>query len=55
MPQTRFLETAVQFAQTWACYYAVVIPAKAGIQAFLKNVLDSGVRRNDGSTTFPKA
>jgi hypothetical protein len=46
---------AVQFMQTQACYQPVVIPAKAGIQAFFKNILDSRLRGNDGSTTFRKA
>jgi len=36
-------------------YPIFVIPAQAGIQAFFKNILDSRVRGNDGSTTFPKA
>jgi len=51
----RLPATCIQFMQTQACYQPVVIPAKAGIQAFLKNILDSRVRGNDGSTTFQKA
>jgi len=45
---------AVQFTPTQAFYQAVVIPAKAGIQAFFKHILDSRVRGNDGLTTFRK-
>jgi hypothetical protein len=46
---------AVQFTQAETNDHAVVIPAKAGIQASFNGILDSRVRGNDGSTTFRKA
>jgi hypothetical protein len=44
----------VQLAQSEASYQPVVIPAKAGIQAFFNSILDSRLRGNDGSTPFLK-
>jgi len=46
---------ALHFTHTQVFYQPVVFPAKAGIQAFFKSILDSRVRGNDGSTIFRKA